>query len=176
MPTAGQRLLPNLPQGYTPYTVTDDTVDATGLKGAAMSVQGVAGGTAIPVSGSVTVGALPAGTNSIGGTKDNGSFWTVVRTVTTSADMTTAAALTAAPTSGQKIVVDDLIISTDTAMVLTIQEETSGDVFCVLYLAASSTVQLTPRDGFKANAVNKKFFGDASVAGNLTVTAFYHSE
>lgn len=109
-------------------------------------------------------------------TKDNGPAWTVVRTVTTSADMTTAAAISAAPTTGQRVVVDDLIISTDTAMTLTILEETSSDVFCVLYLAANSTVQLTPRDGFKANAINKKFFADASATGNLTVTCFQHSE
>lgn len=168
----GDRKLPTLNQGWTPYLATDDTV-VGGLKECAVNVQGVAGGTAIPTSiGS----ALPTGTNSIGGTKDNGPFWTVVRTYTTSADMTTAAALTAAPTSGQKIVLDDIIISTDTAMNFSLQEETSATVFAKVYMAANSTVQLTPRDGFKTAVADKKFFGDASAAGNVAITALYHSE
>lgn len=120
--------------------------------------------------------ALPAGTNSIGSTKDNGPAWTVVRTVTTSADMSAPAAISAAPTSGQKVLADDIMIFSDTAMTFTIQEETSADVFAKVYLAANGYVQLTPRDGFKANAINKKFFGVASVPGNVSITLFQHSE
>ena len=43
--------------------------------------------------------------------------------------MTTATAITAAPTSGQKIVIDDILVSTAVAMEFTLQEETSATVF-----------------------------------------------
>lgn len=108
-------------------------------------------------------------------TTDSGPSWTVTRTVTTSSDMTTPAAISPAPTAGQKLVGDDFIISTDTAMSFTIQEETSGTVFCVIYLPANGTAVITTRDGLKTAVINRKFFGVASVPGNISVTAMSHS-
>lgn len=112
----------------------------------------------------------------IGATEDAGPSWTVTRTYTTSANMTMAAALTAAPTSGQKIVLDDIIISTDTAMLFEIEMETSANVLAAVRLPANGTVQLTLRDGLKGDAADKKLYGDASVAGNVYITCCYHSE
>lgn len=109
-------------------------------------------------------------------TTDSGPAWTVVRTYTTSADMTTAAEITAAPTSGQKIVADDILVSTDTEMLFTVQMETSANALHSLRLPANGTAQITLRDGLKGDAANKKMMGKASVAGNVYITACYHSE
>jgi hypothetical protein len=107
---------------------------------------------------------------------DNGPGWTSTVTYTASADMQTAAALTAAPTSGQKIVITDIIFSSDTAMNFEFEEETSATVFAKVYIPANGTVQLTPRIPIKLATANKKLFGDASAAGNVAITVTYHSE
>jgi len=168
---------------------TTQPVSATQLPAAlgaqgAMKVEGVASGTVIPVSdggGTLTVdGTVTANQGTASATpwptKDAGPYQTVTRTYTTSADMTGTADLTAAPTAGQKIVLMDLIISTDTAMSFTIQEETSATVFAKIYLAANSTAQITPRGYLKAAVADKKIQGDASAAGNVAITAVYFSE
>lgn len=108
-------------------------------------------------------------------TKDQGPAWTVTRTVTSSADMSTAAAISPTPGVGNLLVGDDFIISTDTAMSFTIQEETSGTVFAVIYLPANGTAVITTRDGLKTAVTNKKFFGKASVPGNVSITAMTHA-
>ena len=126
--------------------------------------------------GNVDVASIAAGTNSIGGTKDNGPHWTSVFTYTTSADMTTAADLTAAPSSGQKLVITDIVVSADTAMSISFQEETAGTVFIKLFLPANGSAQITPRSKLKLNTADKKLQGDASVAGNISVTVWYYSE
>lgn len=128
----------------------------------------------------LTVG-VSAGTAAIGSVKDNGPAWTTVRGVTgvpvNSADMTTAAAVTAAPTSGQKLVIDDILVSTDTEMSVTFLEETTGTVIRgPIYLAANSTTQITLRGLTKLPTANKKLMCDASAAGNITVEVGYHSE
>lgn len=120
---------------------------------------------------------IAAGTAVIGSTKDAGPDWASVRKITPSADMTTAANVTDAPTSGQKIVVDDLLISTDTEMSVTFTEETSGTVIRgPIYLAASSTTQITLRGKTKLATADKKLKCQASAAGNLTVEVVSHSE
>jgi len=124
----------------------------------------------------VTLPALAAGTNMIGAAKDAGPNQTVTRTYTASADMQTAADITAAPTAGQKIVLMDLILSVGTAMSLSIQMETSANVLMKVYMAANSTVQITPRGFLKGDAADKKIQCDASAAGNVAITAIYFSE
>lgn len=123
---------------------------------------------------------IKAGTASIGGAKDNGPQWTSVFGVSgaavVSADMTAAAAITDAPTTGQKIVLTDLVISADTAMNVLIEEETSGTDLFKVFIPANGTVQITPRSKCKLATVNKKITAKASVAGNIAVTAFYFSE
>jgi len=107
---------------------------------------------------------------------DGGPSWTPTRTYTTSADMTTAAAITAAPTAGNKIVADDILVSTDTAMLFTIQMETSNNVLAAVRLPANATVPITLRDALKGDAADKALYGKASASGNVYITACYHSE
>lgn len=118
-----------------------------------------------------------------GATQDAGPSWTTVRGVAgvpfTSADQHSAAAsITDAPASGQKLVLDDLVISCDTAMWVKIVEETSGTVrWGPHYFPASGgPTQITMRGKWKHAAVDKKFQVLTSVAGNITVDAGYHSE
>lgn len=128
------------------------------------SVQGVTGGTPIPSSDSG-----PAWT----------SVWGVAGVPFASADQHSAvASVTDAPTSGQKLVITDLIVSVDTAMSVTFKCETSGViVFGPWYLAANSgPVQLTPRSKRKLATADKKLQVITSVAGNITVSAAYYSE
>jgi hypothetical protein len=120
--------------------------------------------------------ALPTGTNIIGATKDAGANWTSVYTYTTSADMSTAAAISAAPPAQQYIVIDDVFFSTDTAMNFEFEEETSGTVLFKVYTAANTTIQFTPRGKVKLATANKKVFGDASASGNVAITLVYHYE
>ena len=119
---------------------------------------------------------LVAGVASIGGAKDDGPQWVVTRTYTPSADMQTAVALTAVPSSGQKIVIDDLIVSVAAAMEFSIQMETSGNVLASVFLPANGTALVTTRDGLKGDAVDRRIFGKASAGGNVRVTVCYHSE
>lgn len=123
----------------------------------------------------LAVGSIAAGTNSIGGTKDNGPFWTVARLYTAITTATTTD-ITAAPTSGQKIVLDDCLISCDAACAVSIVEETSGTVFAKVFVPANGTVQITLRDAIKAAVANKKLRAITSAAVNCSITACYHSE
>lgn len=130
----------------------------------------------------VTVGAaLPAGTNSIGGTKDNGPQWTSAFGVAgvrfTSANQSaTPAAVTDAPTAGQKLVITDVLISVDTAMRVDLREETTNTVVASLYLPANGTAQITPRSKLKLATADKKLMVQTSASGNVAVTAFFFSE
>lgn len=109
--------------------------------------------------------------------KDNGPSWTSARGNVSSADASGADVdLTAAPTTGQKIVIDDLWVSVDTAMRVDVKEETAGTVVWSAYLPANGSVQYTPRDGQKLDTANKKALFRTSAAGNVRVTANYHSE
>lgn len=110
-------------------------------------------------------------------TKDAGPNWTSVHTYTTSTDMTTTDVyLTDAPTTDQKIVVTDLIISSDTATLITLSEETSGTVIGAVRIPADGVVQLTPRSKWKLPTANRRLQGLAADAGNIYITAFYYSE
>lgn len=112
---------------------------------------------------------------------DNGAAWTSVFGVSgapfASADQSAAAAsVTDAPTSGQKLVITDVIISVDTAMTVTLKEETSGTIFGKYYMAANSTLQITTRGKRKLATANKKLQVQTSVAGNISVNVGYWSE
>lgn len=134
-------------------------------------------------SGSVTIGsALPAGTNTIGATQDAGPAWTTAWGIAgvpfNSADASSIVSVTSAPTSGQKLVITDLIVSVGTAMTVTFKCETSGVVIAgPFYLPANTIAQLTPRSkGWKLATADKKLQVIASVSGNITVQAGYFSE
>jgi hypothetical protein len=111
---------------------------------------------------------------------DGGPSWTSVFGVSgaavVSSDMTTAAAVTDAPTSGQKICLDDIIISAAVDMNVLVEEQTSGTDLFKIYIPANGTVQLTPRGKMKLATADKYVTCKASVAGGISVTATYHSE
>ena len=129
----------------------------------------------------VTLPALAAGTNAIGGTKDNGPHWTSVFGVSgaavVSADASTATAVTDAPTAGQKLVITDIIFSVgSTALTVEFEIETAATIYFTVYCAANTTYQITPRSKLKLATADKKLMVDTSAAGNISVTVFYYSE
>jgi hypothetical protein len=120
--------------------------------------------------------ALPAGTNTIGATQDAGPAWTSAYQHTASADASAGADATAAPTAGQKIVVDDIIVSVGADLTVTFEEETSGTDIFVLYMAENTVAQITPRTQVKLPTADKKLRIKTSGAGNVACTVCYHSE
>lgn len=126
---------------------------------------------------------LPAGTNAIGSAKDNGPSWTSAWGVSgapvASSDMSSAANVTDAPTSGQKICIDDIFLTNRTtgALECTLKEETSGNTrMGPIQVPANSTIQLTPRGKLKHAVADKKFTATWSASGNVNVLIGYHSE
>lgn len=134
------------------------------------------------IGGGTTLNSgVPTSNTVSGGIADAGPAWTSIRGVSglpvNSADMTTIAAVTDSPTAGQKLVIDDILVSTDTAMSVTFKQETDSAVIRgPIYLAANSTTQITLRGKTKLATANKRLMCIASTAGNLTVEAVYHSE
>lgn len=130
--------------------------------------------------GDVDIASIAAGTNVIGAVLDAGPNWTSVWGVSgaavVSADMTTAAAVTNAPAGGQKLILRDIIISTDTAMNVLVEEETSGTDILKVFIPANGTVQVTPRSKIKLATADKKITCKASATGNIAVTCSYSSE
>lgn len=129
----------------------------------------------------LAVGSIAAGSNTIGATKDAGPSWTTVRGISgarfTSADQSAAvASITDAPTSGQKLVITDLLISSDTALRLDFNVESSATVIETVYMAAGETKQITLRSAWKLPTANKKLQVQASAAGNISLTPYYYSE
>lgn len=119
---------------------------------------------------------LPAGTQTIGATKDAGPSQTITRTYTANADFSTAREITAAPTAGQKIVALDIVVSMATACLATVQMETSNNVLAAAYLPANGTAVFTLRAPIKGDAADKKLLVKSSVASAGVVTAHYYSE
>lgn len=106
---------------------------------------------------------------------DGGPTWTVKRTTLASANISsTPGDLTTAPNTGKYAHADDILISTDTAMRLDVQMETSGNVLASVYMPANGTVQITMRDGLLADAAGKKLQLKASVSGNIRATCCWH--
>lgn len=127
---------------------------------------------------------MPAQANPLNPTTtyDGGVWWETTWGVSavpfTSADQHSAAAsVTSAPSSGQKLVIDDIFFSTDTAMSFTFKEETSSTVIMgPFYLPANGSMQITPRGKKKLPVADKKLQVLTSVAGNIMVDVGYHSE
>jgi hypothetical protein len=109
-------------------------------------------------------------------TKDAGPFQTVTRTHTSIVDASSTTAVTAVPTSGQKILILDYIISVDTECLLSIEMETSGNDLAAHYMAANSSIQITPRGYLKGDAADKKVHVKTSVAAAVKATFIYASE
>lgn len=95
----------------------------------------------------------------------------------TSADRSaSAASVTAAPSSGKKLVIVDCWISVDTAMRVDLKEETSGTVLFSFYMSANSTINALCRGKVKLATADKSLQVQTSAAGNIAVTANYYSE
>lgn len=109
-------------------------------------------------------------------TMDAGPAWASSYLHTASADASGGVDVTASPTSGQKIVVDDVIVSTGAALTVTFEEETSGTDVLRLYMAANGIAQVTPRGKIKLATADRKLRIVTSGAGTVAVTVCYHSE
>lgn len=127
-----------------------------------LSVQGIAGGTALPGTD-----AGPAWTTGLG----------LAGARFTSADQSAAVAdITSAPTSGQKLLITDILYSSDTALRLDFSEETTGTILASVYTTAGGSGQVTTRSKIKLATANKKLQVRASAAGNIAITPLYYSE
>jgi hypothetical protein len=118
---------------------------------------------------------------------ENGLLWTGNKTLATSygvtsavfssADATTAAAVTDAPTATQKIVIDDVIISSITATNFRIECETSAvGVLQVFTTTTAPGVIVLKGLGIKLATADKKAMIKAANAGQVYCTVTYHSE
>lgn len=95
-----------------------------------------------------------------------------------SADASAAPApITDAPATGQKIVCDELVLSSDTANItITITEETTGKILYRIYITTNQSIVLVGNDRFKLSTPNTRIMLQASKAGNVSATAFWYSE
>ncbi len=114
-------------------------------------------------------------------TKDSGPGWVSSfgvsgEAVSSANASSTPLVITDAPTTGQKIVLDDVEISVDTAMTVTLRTTTGNKVLGKYYLPAYGTIQITTRGRKKAPTANQTLECLTSVAGNISVCAVYHSE
>lgn len=130
--------------------------------------------------------ALAAGTASttIGATTDAGPAWTTVLGVSgvpvASANASGGIDVSAAPATGLKIRLVDLILTNRTAaaMEFTFTTETSGTVVCGPYsVPANGTLQVTPRSwGWKTDTAVKKLRCTTSATGNVSIEPYYFYE
>lgn len=117
------------------------------------------------------------------GVKDNGPSWTSVWGVSdapvASADMSSAAYVTDAPTAGQKLVLDDIILTNRTsgALECTLRcDTTNAIVIGPIQVPANSTVHIRPRGKRKLATADKRAHATWSASGNINVLIGYHSE
>jgi hypothetical protein len=140
-----------------------------------LSTSGGGGSTTINITGT-----LPVSVQGVVPSYDAGPYWTsgfgVTGSAVVSSNITGSTAITDVPTSGQKIVVTDVLLSTDTAMNVLLQEETSGITYAKIFVPANGTIQWTPRSKVKLATANKRLMAKASVTGNVGITAQYYSE
>lgn len=133
------------------------------------------------IIGKVGIDQTTDGTTNRVNATDAGPAWTSARGVAgvrfTSADQSAGvASVTSAPTSGQKLVITDLVVSSDTALRIDFNVESDATVIETMYLAANSTVQQTIRSKWKLGTADKKLQVRTSAAGNISVTPYYYSE
>lgn len=120
---------------------------------------------------------LAASAAMIGGVRADGPFHVPVEKVVSSSDLSGGAVdLTDAPTVGQKVILDDLVVSADTAMRVEIREETSGTVRLAFYLPVNGTFTFSPTNKLRHPVTNKKWQIITSVSGNIRAWASWHSE
>lgn len=109
-------------------------------------------------------------------TKDAGPSQTITRMFTAHTGGGTNFDLTGLPVVGEYILLLDLLISVDTACLVQVQMEATGNVLAGFYMPAQSTLQITPRGYIKADQVDRKLLINLSVASDVQATAIYTSE
>ena len=92
-----------------------------------------------------------------------------------SADAQAGVDITAAPTSGKSICIDDLLISTDTDMYVYLQSKTSSTKFAPMYVASYIPIPITFRNGLECPDADEAVQIVTDTAGNISVTPSYHS-
>ncbi len=151
----------------------------TELRAAAVPVSGTFWPVTQPVSGTLTAnGGTPPAV--AWPTTDAGiawaSLWGVGNVPVTSADLTAVTDVTDSPSAGEHLVITDILCSTDTAMLLTFTEETSGTVIAHIRLAEHGTAQVTFRGKRSLPVADRKLRCQASAAGNVEILVGYYSE
>ena len=129
--------------------------------------------------------ALAAGTAAIGATKDNGpqigaaevGETAVPKYVESSAMHSGAVDIGPAPAGGQKSVLLQITVSTDAAILFTMQKETTPAAERhAFYLPANGSVIFVPRYPIKLSVADKKWQVIASGSANIRVTTVTTSE
>lgn len=88
---------------------------------------------------------------------------------------TTTTDLLPAPGTGNKWMIDDVLIGVDAACYLSLVEETSGNLLCPrIYFPGAGFYQITPRDGLLVQTANKKARGTLSTTANCSVLLIAH--
>ncbi len=131
-------------------------------------------GSPLPV---VQTGEIPAGTATIGNTKDAGVSWSASQQYSSFENLTTAASISGPPAEGQRVFADDILVSSGSAgFEFTVQEETSASVVASIFLPENGTAQITLRDGLWLPNADKRLYGKTSASGDCRVVVKYHSE
>lgn len=87
----------------------------------------------------------------------------------------TAAVITDLPDQYQIQHLTDLLITSDTDLLLTFTEETSDRVVAKIRAVANRTQQFTPRGNWALRVAGKRLKVQASIAGNISILPFYYN-
>lgn len=93
----------------------------------------------------------------------------------TSANASTAAAVTDAPDTGEKLAIKSIIVSAAAAMEIAFEEETSGTELVKFHMAQDSTVQVSFDSPLVLPTADKKLYIDTDTAGSVSATVLYYS-
>lgn len=158
----------NVTEGSGKVVATDDvgSVHYPRIK-ISVGADGVAGD-ATPTNPFPTSYAGPAWTSAFG----------VASARVSSADATLGVDVTDAPTATQKVVVDDVLMTNHSAVTLLLhfQCETTGVVIASFSLLSKTSFHWVPRGKVKLATADKKLRVVSDAAGQIYVTATYHSE
>lgn len=88
---------------------------------------------------------------------------------------TSGSAITNAPDGGEYIEIYSIAISSDAAVTVQLKEQTSGTVIGAYYMAANSTIQITPPPNWKLPVADRYLELHSSGAGNIATTVWYES-
>ena len=144
---------------------------------AALGQTTMSGSLSVAIASNQTGIPVSAGAASIGGVKNDGPFQTVSQTYTTSADMSGGVAdITAIPSSGKRIFLDSMLVSTNTTLKFTLKEQSSGTVVGAFYILANTTQNLVFPNRLVLPVADRKLQCITSASGQVEITTFYHSE